>query len=71
MKYRVRYLLSYPDVSRWGATDCVNVKCAQQWISGAKRNRNFLELQVYIGPKLLQHWKRDNANRLQRCWQGV
>jgi hypothetical protein len=71
MKYRARYLIKYPDVNRWGETHCPNVKAAQTWLNGCKSNNSFIELQIFLGPKLLQHWKRDERNRLQRIWQSI
>lgn len=57
MRWKVTYLIWYPDMVRRGATDCVSREDAFSWVLGAKASRNFLEVVVWFGPKFIHRWK--------------
>lgn len=61
MKWRVTYVIPYPDFSRNGATVCANREDAFNWITVAKRDLMFLEVVIWCGPKFIRRWHMDEV----------
>jgi len=71
VKWSVKYLLWYKDANRWGESVAYGRANAMSWVIAAKKNLDFLEIRVYHGPRLIEEYKRDERNRLQRVWCAV
>ena len=67
--WRVRYLTHYDDFARWGSSKAFSRSNAFDWIRYAPKSA--LEIEIYFGPKLMLHYKRDKHGRLQRIWKAA
>lgn len=66
MRWKVRYLIGYRDRDRWGESQAYNSRNAYDWVRLAPKD--ILEVMVYMGPKLMGHWKRNSKHQLIRVW---
>ena len=71
MRWRVKYLLKYSDINRWGESVAYGRANAMVWVEAAKTNKDFLEVCIMHGPREIGRWKRDVNGRLQRVWSAV
>lgn len=65
----MRYLIEYRDVNRWGESQAYSRADAFNWI--AQADKSFLEIEIYLGPKVIGSWRRDERCRLHRIWNAA
>lgn len=64
--WKVRYLIHYKDVNRWGESKAYGRRSAFEWVTLA--GDAILEVHVYMSEKCIASYKRNGKGKMERVY---